>query len=179
MNRTIPILNTGRVTLRAMLPGEFDRYAEIWATPEVVRHIGGVPRSRAEAWSAFLRNAGHWQMTGFGQWAIADQTTRRMIGQVGFFYSDQTHGPDFDSFPEAGWVLAQEAQGRGLGTEAVRAAHEWFDRVIPGPLGARIAADNTASQAIAARMGYRKLREIEQPGGTLCLLRRDGPPGRR
>lgn len=179
MNRTIPILNTSRVTLRPMLPGDFDRFAEIWACSDVVRHIGGTPRARTEAWSAFLRNAGHWQMTGFGQWAVALQSTRKMVGQTGFFFGIHPLGEDFDRYPEAGWVLAPEAQGRGLGTEAVRAAHDWFDRVIPGPLVARITEGNAASRALAERMGYRLMRRCEDAGDVLCLMRRDGPPGAR
>jgi RimJ/RimL family protein N-acetyltransferase len=66
-----------------MRPEDFDRFAEIWANPQVVRQIGP-PKSRAEAWEAFLRNAGHWQMTRFGQWAINDQASRKMVGQTGF-----------------------------------------------------------------------------------------------
>ncbi|MEY8841049.1 GNAT family N-acetyltransferase, partial [Cribrihabitans sp. XS_ASV171] len=79
MIRSIPTINTARLTLCAMRPEDFNRFAEIWADPQVVRHIGGTPRSRGEAWEAFLRNAGHWQMTGFGQWAIVLQRTRCMV----------------------------------------------------------------------------------------------------
>ena len=176
--RAIPTINTKRLALRAMRPEDFDRFAEIWTQDEVVRHITGVPLSRAEAWERFLRNAGHWQMTGFGQWAIAEQATRAMIGQVGFFFGTARYGEDFDAFPEAGWVLAGEAQGQGYGREAVQAAHEWFDRVIPGPLVARVTAQNAASMTLARRLGYREMRRIEDDAGSaLVLLRRDGPSG--
>lgn len=179
MIRSIPILNTGRLRLAGMRYEDFDRYAEIWADPQVVRHIGGQPRSRGDCWDAFLRNEGHWHMTGFGQWGVVMQKTRRLVGQAGFFYKSRDMGPDFDAYPEAGWVLAPEAQGQGLGREAVTAAHDWFDRVIPGRLVAMIAPDNAPSLKLAQSLGYRPLREAECDGHPVTLLRRDGPPARR
>ncbi|TMV06404.1 GNAT family N-acetyltransferase [Ruegeria sediminis] len=178
MIRSTPMINTARLTLCAMRPEDFKRYAEIWSDPQVVRHVGGKPRSRGESWNAFLRNAGHWHMTGFGQWGVVLQSTRRMVGQAGFFYGNRCLGEDFDTFPEAGWVLAPEAQGQGLGFEAAQAAHDWFDRVIPGPLVAMIETANAASIKLAERLGYKVMRETECDGASVHLLRRNGPPAR-
>ncbi|KIC44053.1 acetyltransferase [Ruegeria sp. ANG-S4] len=178
MIRSTPMINTARLTLCAMRPEDFDRFAEIWRDPEVVRHVGGTPRTRGEAWDSFLRNAGHWQMTGFGQWAVVLQSNRKLIGQAGFFFGNRSLGSDFDSFPEAGWVLAPEGQGQGYGFEAAQAAHDWFDRVIPGPLVALIDAGNTVSQKLAAKLGYSLLREAEYRDTPVHLFRRNGPPAR-
>lgn len=178
MIRSIPNINTARLCLCAMRPEDFDRFAEIWAMADVVRFIGA-PKSRAEAWQAFLRNAGHWQMTGFGQWAIQAHSNRQMIGQTGFFHAARGLGEDFDAFPEAGWVLAPDAHGKGLGSEAAKAAHDWFDRVIPGPLVAMMSPDNQPSRRLADRLGYRVFRAAESGAEPVVLMRRDGPPGSR
>lgn len=175
MIRSIPTINTARLSLSGMRLEDFDRFAEIWASPDVVRHIGP-PKSRGEAWASFLRNAGHWQMTGFGQWAIVQQSNRQMIGQAGFFFAARGMGEDYDACPEAGWVLTPEVHGQGLGTEAVCAAHDWFDRVIPGPLVAVVTDSNLASRRLAERLGYGLLRRAEVDGDPVLLLRRDGPP---
>ena len=175
MNRTIPIINTARVSLRGMRPDEFDRFAEIWADPDVLREIIGGPRNRAECWDAFLRNAGHWQMTGFGQWGVSESASRAMIGQTGFFFRNRGLGDDFDLFPEAGWVFARNSWGKGLAIEAVRAAHDWFDRVMPGQLNALITPQNEASLRIAKKLGYRWFRDAELAGTAVQLLRRNGP----
>ena len=177
MNRSVPIINTARVSLRPMRPEDFDRFAEIWADPEVVSEIRGGVRSRADSWDAFLRNAGHWQMTGFGQWAIWEARARRMVGQTGFFFANRHLGEDFDNYPEAGWVLAPEARGQGLAREAARAAHDWFDRVIPGRLSALITKANLRSIAVAQDLGYELLREAEMDGVPVSRMRRNGPPG--
>jgi RimJ/RimL family protein N-acetyltransferase len=101
-----------------------------------------------------------------------------MIGQTGFFFAARGLGNDFDSHPEAGWVLAPEAHGRGFGLEAAQAAHDWFDRVIPGSLVTMIDPDNLGSLRLAAHLGYEEFRETEFGGATVVLLSRNGPPGR-
>ncbi|WP_415920243.1 GNAT family N-acetyltransferase [Tateyamaria sp. SN6-1] len=176
MNRNVPTINTARITLRAMRPGDFDRFAEIWATPDVVRYISGVPRNRDVSWKSFLTNAGHWQMTGFGQWAIEEHVTKAMVGQAGFFYGARGLGQDFDSVPEAGWVLVPEMQGQGLAREAVHAAHDWFDRVVTGPLVCMIHPRHDASLRLAERLGYVPMRDIEDADGPARLMLRKSVP---
>ncbi len=175
MSRTIPTINTARLTLRAMRSEDFPRFAEIWAKPAVVEHITGKPRSKAQSWDAFLRNAGHWQITGFGQWAIQPHGQTEMAGQVGFFFGSRAQGEDFDPYPEAGWILAPDVQGQGLGVDAVQAAHEWFDRVIAGPTVCMITPENRNSLKLADRMGYRSLRDTKIEDDTVRLLIRKGP----
>ena len=178
MIRSTPTLNTSRVTLRAMRPEDFDRFAAICAMPNALRPVSGRPWPRRLAWEAFLRNAGHWQMTGFGQWAVIEQRSRSMVGQLGFSFASEVVDEEFDDFPQIDWVLLPECQGNGVAIEAARAAHDWFDRVIPGPLVAPVSADNTVSLRFADALGYRERRRVSGDSGALVLLRRDGPSGR-
>ena len=175
MSRNIPTINTSRITLRGMRTEDFARFAEIWATPEVVTHILGQPRSKGQSWDAFLRNAGHWQISGFGQWAVQPRGFADMAGQAGFFFGSRGLGEDFDPYPEAGWVLEPSAQGKGLGLEAVQAAHDWFDRVVAGRTVCIITPQNTGSLRIAEAMGYTLLREVEMDGDVVRLMTRKGP----
>lgn len=175
MVRAIPTINTQRLTLRAMRPQDFDRFAEIWASPDVVSFIGGQPQTRDEAWGKFLRNAGHWQMTGFGQWAIEEHRTKQMIGQTGFFFGARGFGEDFDSRAEVGWIVVPDRQGQGYGREAVQAAHDWFDRVITGPIVCQVHPQNAVSMHLAGRMGYKPMRRIEDAQ----LMLRSSPPQSR
>ena len=115
-------------------------------------------------------------MTGFGQWAIWEAQSRHMVGQTGFFRKNRNLGEDFDAFPEAGWVLAREAQGQGLAHDATHAAHEWFDRVVHGPLVALITKTHERSLKLAQTLGYEAMREVDMEGVDLVLLKRSGPP---
>ena len=176
MTRLIPTINTPRLTLRGFSTQDFDRFAQIWAMPEVVRYIGGKPKSRSEAWTPFLRNVGQWQTTGFGQWALEEQASNKMIGQVGFFHGLRELGADFDGCPEAGWVLTPDVQNKGMGFEAAKVAHDWFDRVITGPLVCILAPENAASLKVAQNLGYEPLRQIELDGEIAQLMTRPKPP---
>ncbi|AEI93395.1 MULTISPECIES: GNAT family N-acetyltransferase [Roseobacter] len=176
MSRTIPTINTHRLTLRGMRAEDFNRFAEIWAMPEVVKYIDKEPWPRGKAWDAFLKHAGHWQITGFGQWAILRHRAPEMSGQVGFFYGKRGLGADFDDAAEAGWVLAPDAHGQGYATEAVSAAHDWFDRVITGRLVCMIDPRNTGSLTLAEQMGYALMREVSYQGSPVRLFERKGPP---
>ena len=175
--RSIPPIRTARVTLRAMIPQDFERYASMWACPETVAYVGGQPGDHTRAWASFLRNAGHWSMVGYGQWALQPHGTQSLAGQVGFFLGRFGLGEDFDPYPEAGWVLHPDWQGQGLGEEAARAAHDWFDRVVTGPLVCRIAPGHGRSLQIAEALGYVPLRDIAQDGAAVRLLKRHAPPG--
>lgn len=139
-------------------------------------YIGGTPRTRDESWRSFLNIAGHWQVTGFGQWGVEEHATKRLVGQVGFFYGARGLGEDFDAVPEAGWVLAPEAQGHGLGIEAAQAAHDWFDRVVTGPLVCMMDPAHEASARISETLGYVDMRMAADEAGAIQLKLRKSPP---
>ncbi len=153
----VPVLETERLILRGMGREDFPDFAALWADEAVARQVGVLARDMAGSWASFLTNIGHWRILGFGQWAVTDRATGAFIGQTGMFRAHRGYGAAFDDWPEAGWVLAAVAQGQGLGTEAVRAAHGWFDRVIGGPVVAMISDDNAASRKVAAGLGYRAI----------------------
>jgi RimJ/RimL family protein N-acetyltransferase len=176
MSRTIPTINTSRLTLRGMRTEDFKRFAEIWGTPEVVAHISGKPWPRARSWDAFLRNSGHWQIAGFGQWAVQVHGHAEMAGQTGFFFGSRGLGEDFDPYPETGWVLAPEFQSRGFGMDAASAAHDWFDRVVAGRTVCMITPEHEGSLRIAQTLGYAPLREAQVEGEAVLLMTRKGPP---
>jgi RimJ/RimL family protein N-acetyltransferase len=176
MSRTVPTINTARLTLRAMRTEDFARFAEIWAMPEALDDTSAAPRGRARSWDAFLQNAGHWQIAGFGQWAVQVHGMRGMAGQAGFFFGARGFGEDFDPFPEAGWLLDPALQGRGLGLEAARAAHDWFDRVIAGRTVCVMPPDNNRAMEIAETLGYRPLRAAALDQQEVLLMTRRGPP---
>ncbi|WP_255683798.1 GNAT family N-acetyltransferase [Alitabrizicola rongguiensis] len=162
--------------MRGMWPADFPSFAALWLDPEVTARVGVPARDEAESWGSFLRNAGSWVLLGYGQWAICDRTSGEFLGHTGIFRAMRGHGADFDGAPEAGWVLARAAQGRGIGTEAVRAMLAWVDASDhAGALVAQIDHGNAASLALAARMGFRRMRDVAGGERGLALLRRPGP----
>ena len=170
----IPQLVTDRLILRGLEKDDFPAFAAVWQEPEVVRFIGAKPRPLSESWGVFLRIAGSWVINGLGQWAITRRSDGRYLGQCGFFFAMRGLGEDFDGVPEAGWVLTTDVHGQGLGREAVAAAHGWFDaQPFGGQSVAMIEMGHEGSFAVARRLGYRPMREVEDTGDRVMLLCRD------
>lgn len=170
MNKAV--ITTERLLLREFQLDDFEPFADSWADPVVTAHIGVPARDRAQSWSSFLSNVGHWAMFGYGQWAITDRVTGAYLGQTGFFRSIRGHGAEFDDHPEAGWVLVREAMGKGYGSEATQAAHHWFDQKIGGRTVAQISPENAASQALAAKLGYHAFGKAGPEDNPVLLFRR-------
>jgi RimJ/RimL family protein N-acetyltransferase len=85
----------------------------MWADPIVTRYFGGKVLTEEEAWTKFLRYAGHWSLLGFGYWAVEEKATGNFIGEVGFCDYKRDIESLLKNVPEIGWVLASGAHGKG------------------------------------------------------------------
>ena len=166
-------IETERLVLRPHRAEDFDDLAAMWAEPEVTRFISGRPSTAEESWARLLRYGGLWALLGFGYWAVRDRATGRFVGEVGF--ADFRRGIGFDGVPEAGWILAPSAQGRGLGGEAVRAALAWGDRRGWARSVCIINPDNVPSLRLAEASGYREIDRITYKDHPVILMERRQP----
>jgi RimJ/RimL family protein N-acetyltransferase len=180
----VPVLETERLRLRGHQLEDFADCAAMWANAAVTRFIGGKPLSEEEAWTKFLRYAGHWSLMGFGYWAAEEKATGRFLGEIGFADFKREIEPSLRGLPEIGWVLAAEFHGRGYATEAVRAVVEWGDsyfikRHLEQPPVERsrtaciIAPDNLASIRVAEKCGYRQSQLTTYKGHAVLMFLRE------
>lgn len=147
----------------------------MWADESVVRHIGGTTRDAQDAWFAQLRGRGMWPLLGYGYWVVRERRTETFVGEVGFADFKRGIEPDISGRPEAGWVLAQTAWGKGYASEAVQAAHDWLDEVIPGRSTCIIDPDNAASIKVAEKVGYQEIGPSDYRGDPILLFERFSP----
>ena len=110
-------LETDRLKLRMWRESDLDAYAEMSADPAVMRYLTlGKLFTRADAWRSMAYFIGHWQLRGYGHWAVEEKATGRMIGRIGFLNPEGW--PGF----EIGWTLASHAWGNGYATEGAKRA---------------------------------------------------------
>ena len=169
----IPTLATERLLLRPYRLDDFDAYAAMWADPHVTRFIGGVPFTREQSWTRFLRQIGLWYHLGFGFLAIEDKASGVFAGECGFHDLYRAIEPSIEGTMEAGWGLVPAMQGRGLAEEAMRAALTWAE--MHGPrdrLTAIIDPGNTASLRVAARLGFVEFARSVYSGNAIVMLER-------
>ncbi len=146
MNR----IETDRLLLREFRGDDFEAYAEMCADPVVMRYLSntGAVLSREDAWRQMAMFAGHWLLRGFGTWALEEKTTGRFVGRAGL------HFPEGWPDRELGWALRREFWGRGLATEAARAAATHaFETLGWSHIISLIHPQNTRSIRVAERLG--------------------------
>ena len=120
-----------------------------------------------------------WPLLGYGYWIVRERRTDGFVGEVGFADFMRGIEPDISGRPEAGWVLAKSAWGKGYASEAVKAAHDWLDEVLPGRSTCIINPDNTASIAVAQKVGYSEIGPTDYKGDPVLLFERHTPGTRK
>jgi RimJ/RimL family protein N-acetyltransferase len=169
-------LSTERLTLRPYTVTDFEESAAVWGDAEVVRYIGQ-PATREMSWYRTLRYIGHWQAFGYGMWAVRDHAGRFM-GDVGISHFHRDIDPPITA-PEAGWVLATWAHGKGFASEALAAALRWFEDAHGAQdITCIIDPPNAPSLRVAAKHGFVETRRAVYHGDEVIVLTRPRTPGR-
>ena len=145
--RPIPTLATERLVLRGFRDEDTDAFAAMTADAEVMEWLGGT-MERDDAWRHMAALTGHWTLRGFGRWALEDRASGELVGHAGLWY------PEGWPAIEVGWTLARAYWGRGLATEAARAAIAYGrDELDLETVVSLIHPDNPRSQRVAERLG--------------------------
>ena len=120
-----------------------------------------------------LRYGGLWSLLGYGFWAVREKQSGRFVGDVGFADFHREIEPPITGTPEAGWVLATWAHGRGFANEALGAALNWLDGNVPIARSVcLIAPENSASIRLAQRHGYESSITVSFAGEQSLLFSR-------
>lgn len=141
-------LESERLLLRQWRETDFEPYAKLCADSEVMRYLGGKPFTRAEAWRHLAFLIGHWQLLGYGHFAVEEKASGSFIGRIGFLNPEGW--PGF----ELGWTLDRGSWGKGYATEGARIALEYaFNDLDKAHVISLIHPDNRASMRVAERLG--------------------------
>jgi RimJ/RimL family protein N-acetyltransferase len=154
----VPTLRTGRLVLRAFRAGDLNALAGMQANPEVRRFLGaGNLLTQAQTWAAMERFQGQWSLRGYGLFAV--ETGGYCAGWAGIL-----HPLDWPE-PELGYSLDQPYWGRGLASEAARAARDWaFATHGFARLASFIRPDNARSIRVAEKLGAVREGMVELRG---------------
>lgn len=167
------MIETERLILGRPSVADFDESYAISSDVDLARYVGAKPATRGAAWNMLMRNIGHWSVFDFGIFTVRLKADGDYIGEVGLAYFSRGLGPSFDPFPEAAWVLAQRAHGRGYATEALIAVHKWMEVEHQTPRTVcMIQGDNLPSMRLAAKLGYTSFGETEHAGASSTMLER-------
>lgn len=155
------LLTTDRLELRPWTEADLSAFYDLYSRWEVMRWLGPEPRRALRTQDEAQARLRTWQgrhaavSPPLGLWAVVPQSghTRRPVGTALLLPLADAGGPT--SEVEVGWHLHPDWQGRGLATQA--GAHLLAAAASAGHRRVRAVTDpsNTASQAVALRLGMR------------------------
>ena len=155
------VLETERLRLRLPREEDLEAYARFCRDAETMHFLGGV-KTREEAWRHLAMILGHWQIRGYGMFAVERQEDGAFLGRIG------PHRPEGWPGLEVGWLLGPEHQGRGYASEAARASVAFaFEHLSAVEVIHLIDPGNRPSVALARRLGAVHTRDFRFPDSGL------------
>jgi RimJ/RimL family protein N-acetyltransferase len=159
-------LETDRLCLRQFQDRDWIDLHNYYSSPLATKYTVGRKFTEGETWRAMCSMVGHWQLRGYGPYAVEEKSTGNVLGTVGFWYPN-----DWPS-PEIKWALAPAFWGNGFASEAVREVQKTGLQYIPDiALISFIHADNSASIKLALAVGAQFEKEVSFRGTNWHIYR--------
>ncbi len=163
------ILETERLILRKSRESDVDVEAEFFASDRA-EFLGG-KQSREQVWRMVATLIGHWDMRGYGFFAVEEKATGKYVGHVGPW------NPEGWPEPEIGWTMMNGFEGKGYAFEAAVASRQWaYDTLGWTTAISLIDPANVRSIALAKRLGAAFDSEYtHERYGLMHVYRHPGP----
>ncbi|KAA9010593.1 GNAT family N-acetyltransferase [Histidinibacterium aquaticum] len=140
-------LETERLILRKPAARDWEMGRDFFMS-ERAKGIGG-PYEEGRAWLIFAAEIGHWEIRGYGMFAVTRKGEDRALGLIGPWV------PSIWPETEVGWTIWDPSvEGTGIATEAARACvlHAYRD-LGWSTVVSYIAPDNHRSIRLAEKLG--------------------------
>jgi RimJ/RimL family protein N-acetyltransferase len=155
-------LETERLVLRRLTPGDLENLVELDSDPDVMHFItGGRATPRDEIEQDILPHFLRYYEDGdkYGFWAAIEKSTGTFLG---WFHFRPAEGRPADE-PELGYRLRRSAWGQGYATEGSRALiHKGFTEFGVRRVVAETMVVNTASRRVMEKAGLTLVRTFHQ-----------------
>lgn len=159
------MLETERMRLREMTPGDADNLLGIFSDPIAMRYYPGTKdRAQTEDWIEW--NLASYRQNGFGLWIVTMKETDEFAGQCGLILQEV----EGEREVEIGYLFLRSLWGRGLATEAARACRGYAtDALGYKRLISLIDPANMASRPVAEKVGMSLEKEIIKWDKRVCV----------
>jgi len=159
----IPTIETERLILRGWREDDVEAVRDLTMDEEATRFIGGV----AKDWQAFRTLCtfiGHWQLRGFGFFAVEEKSSAECIGWAGMWK------PDGWPENEIGYSFRRKFWGKGYASEAAAASLKFAYETLGWTTAIScIDPANQGSQGVAKRLGA----SLEASDVEVCFFTAD------
>ena len=159
-------LETQRLILRQFEEKDWLDLHQYYADPLATKYTVGREFTEEDTWRTLSMMIGHWQLRGYGTYAVVSKMTDKVLGTVGFWY------PKGWPSPEIKWALAAQHWGMGYASEAARMIQTTGRHYLPDiQLISLIHPENKASIKLAESIGAHFEKEIAFRGANWPIYR--------
>ncbi len=159
------VLETERMTLRAITMDDVDNLLGIYSDPVAMKHFPSV-RDRAGTIEYIERTFARYEEDGHGFWACIRKTDGEYLGNCGVL-KQEVEG---EFLLEVGYQFLRKHWGRGYASEAALACRDYaFVHLDADPVISLITPANEPSQKVARRNGMTPGRTVHKWGFDLVV----------
>jgi [ribosomal protein S5]-alanine N-acetyltransferase len=163
------LLETERLRLRPLTPGDVDGLLEVLGDAETMRwYPAPFDREGVVAW--IQRALDSYEQNGFGLLAIEERASGDFVGDCGPTIQLVEEEPHV----ELGWHVRRDRWGRGIATEGGAACRDWcFANLDVDHLISLIRPENRQSWRVAEKLGFTTWRATMRAGYRHYVFRLD------
>jgi len=159
-------LETERLILRTFQEPDWQDLYALYCDEEAVRYTVRRALNEDDTWRVMACFVGHWQIRGYGPYAVESKETGKVMGAIGLWY------PNAWPEPEIMWSLARPYWGAGYAKEAASAVKEMAHTTLPDiPWISMTDKNNTNSRRLAESLGAKLEKELEFKGYPCVMYR--------
>ncbi|QQO10119.1 GNAT family N-acetyltransferase [Breznakiella homolactica] len=148
------VLETPRLFLREMVPGDKAALCRVLSDEESMRHYPHA-YSEAEVENWIRENTERYRVNGFGLWAVVLKSDGSCLGDCGITLQNI----DGETLPEIGFHIIREYCGRGYASEAAAVCLEYAVKTLGFPaVYSYSRSGNVASQRVSEKIGMKKIK---------------------
>jgi RimJ/RimL family protein N-acetyltransferase len=165
----VPTLVTDRLVLRPLVHEDLGELVSLHAEASFWWYPLRGPMTAQQTAGFLVRTIERYESDGFGIEAVTDRSSGVMIGWAGLAVPHFL--PEVLPAVEVGWRLSARHRGRGLATEAGRAAVDWgfteggLQRII-----SIYEPENVASGKVMERLGFRPALTTTDPERGITVI---------
>ena len=159
-------IETQRLVLRTFKEDDWIDLHQLYSDPKCTQYTIQRTLTEGESWRTMAGMIGHWQLRGYGPYAVEEKSTGKVLGPVGLWY------PNDWPEPEIKWAIARSFWGQGYASEAALAVKQMAASYVPDiSLISLIFSQNERSRRVATALGAKFEREIEFRGLVAHVFR--------
>ncbi len=160
------LIETERLLLRPLRPGDIGQLVELWNDSDVTRYLGG-PKNPNDVRRALEEELQEQPPGEFELWPVVEKSTGAVVGHCGLLEKDVQGNREV----ELVYVFSCRVWGSGYAVEVGRALIDLaFNQLVLGRIVSLIEPANAASKRVALKLGMRSEGAIQRPGNRVLEL---------